>query len=146
MTGDPAWVKVSLYVNLFPVSSLIIFRLIFFYPNIMLTSEFDRFYYSLNNFKVLSMEEILVMQVIYWEACFRHMLEAVPLARYVQLWPSKSVCFLLYLYFVFWKNSFDNSLFFASIGKKSQPDWLPLVSKIMQCFYTINSCTWRRYG
>ena len=50
----------------------------------MLTSEFDRFYYSLNNFKVLSMEVILVMQVIYWEACFRHMLEAVTLARYVQ--------------------------------------------------------------
>ena len=35
------------------------------------------------------------MQVIYWEACFRHMLEAVPLARYVQLWPSKSICFFI---------------------------------------------------
>ena len=30
------------------------------------------------------MEVISVMQVIYWEACFRHMLEAVTLARYVQ--------------------------------------------------------------
>ena len=38
------------------------------------------------------MEEILVTQVIYWEACFRHMLEAVTLARYVQLWPSKYYC------------------------------------------------------
>ena len=47
------------------------------------------------------MEDILVTQVIYSEACFRHMLEAVTLVRYVQLWPSKSVCFLLYLYFVF---------------------------------------------
>lgn len=46
------------------------------------------------------MEQILVMQVIYSEACFRHMLEAVPLARYVQFIMALKICLFFYCIYI----------------------------------------------